>query len=86
MTTIRLLNEAEISASIAETIEQIKTAELKRFGIPRLSNVWRAMSHQPEYLEATWKQAKAVRQPGMLSEVTREMVASAVSVANGCHY
>ncbi len=86
MTTIRLLEENQISPTISETIEQIKTAEKARFGIPKLSNIWLCMAHQPEYLEATWKKAKSVRQPGALSNLTREMIASAVSAANGCRY
>ncbi|MFQ5915249.1 MAG: hypothetical protein ACE5JS_18930 [Nitrospinota bacterium] len=86
MTTIRLLEENEIHPSISRTIDQIKTAEKARFGIPKLSNLWRCMAHHPEYLEVTWKKAKAVRQPGRPSDLSREMIASAVSVANGCRY
>lgn len=86
MTTIRLPQESEIDPSLSETLGQIKTAEKARFGIPRLSNIWRCMAHHPAYLEATWKKAKAVRQPGRLSDRSREMIASAVSAANGCRY
>ena len=86
MTTIRLLEEDQINTSASKTVEQIKAAEKARWGIPKLANIWRCMGHQPEYLEVTWKKAKAVRQPGSLSNLSREMIASAVSAANGCRY
>ncbi len=86
MTTIRLLEEEEMRSSSPGTVDQILTAEKARWGIPKLSNIWRCMGHQPEYLEVTWKKAKSVRQPGKLSNLTREMIASAVSAANGCRY
>ncbi len=86
MTTIRLLEEEEIRRAAPETVDQILAAEKARWGIPKLANIWRCMGHQPAYLEATWKKAKSVRQPGHLSNLTREMIASAVSVANGCRY
>jgi alkylhydroperoxidase/carboxymuconolactone decarboxylase family protein YurZ len=86
MTTIRLLEEEQISPSVSKTVDQIKAAEKARWGIPKLANIWRCMGHQPEYLEVTWRKAKSVRQPGHLSNLTREMIASAVSAANGCRY
>ncbi len=86
MTTIRLLDEEEIRRAAPETVDQILAAEKARWGIPKLANIWRCMGHQPEYLEVTWKKAKSVRQPGHLSNLTREMIASAVSAANGCRY
>jgi alkylhydroperoxidase/carboxymuconolactone decarboxylase family protein YurZ len=86
MTTIRLLDEEEIRQSNANTVEQIVAAEKSRWGIPSLANIWRCMGHVPAYLDTTWKKAKSVRQPGHLSNVQREMVASAVSSANGCRY
>jgi alkylhydroperoxidase/carboxymuconolactone decarboxylase family protein YurZ len=86
MTTIQLLREEEIDDSVSKTVGQIKSAEEARFGIPKLANIWLCMAHHPEYLEATWKKAKSVRQPGHLSNLQREMIASAVSAANGCRY
>ena len=86
MTTIRLLNEDEIRRSNENTVDQIVAAEKARWGIPRLANIWRCMGRHPAYLDATWAKAKTVRQPGHLSNVQREMIASAVSAANGCRY
>jgi hypothetical protein len=44
------------------------------------------MAHWPALVEATWRKSKAVRSPGRLDALTRECIASAVSIANNCRY
>jgi hypothetical protein len=86
MTTIRLPNEGEYSDEIEKHFVEIRMSERERFGIPRISNIWRCMAHWPALVEVTWRKSKAVRSPGRLDALTRECIASAVSIANVCRY
>jgi hypothetical protein len=86
MTTIRLLEDGEFPEPVERHFAEIRKAERERFGIPRISNIWRCMAHWPAYVEVTWRKSKAVRAPGRLDALTRECVASAVSIANVCRY
>jgi hypothetical protein len=86
MTTIRLPADGELPPSAAHHLTEIRRTELERFGIPTLSNIWRCMAHSPALIEATWRKSKAVRAPGRLDALTRECIASAVSIANNCRY
>jgi hypothetical protein len=86
MTTIRLPADGDMAPSVEPHLAEIRRAELERFGIPTLSNIWRCMAHWPALVEATWRKSKAVRSPGRLDALTRECIASAVSIANNCRY
>ena len=86
MTTIRLPDEGEFSEAVERHFIEIRKAERARFGIPRISNIWRCMAHWPAYVEATWRKSKAVWGPGRLDALIRECVASAVSISNVCRY
>jgi hypothetical protein len=86
MTTIRLLEDGEFPEPVERHFVEIRRAERERFGIPRISNIWRCMAHSPAYVEATWRKSKAVRAPGRLDALTRECIASAVSISNVCRY
>jgi hypothetical protein len=86
MTTIRLPEDGEFAEPVERHFTEIRRSELERFGIPTLSNIWRCMAHWPPLVEATWRKSKAVRAPGRLDPLTRECIASAVSIANNCRY
>ena len=86
MTTIRLLDEGQFPEPVERQFVEVRRAERERFGIPRISNIWRCMAHWPPYVEATWRKSKAVRAPGRLDALTREGIASAVSISNVCRY
>jgi hypothetical protein len=86
MTTIRLPSEGEFSPEVERHLVEIRKSEKERFGIGRTSNIWRCMAHWPPLVEATWRKSKAVRSPGRLDALTRECIASAVSIANVCRY
>jgi alkylhydroperoxidase/carboxymuconolactone decarboxylase family protein YurZ len=49
-------------------------------------NFWKALSINPDHLEATWQKLKAVMKPGKLDLLTKEIIAFAVSVTNNCEY
>ena len=86
MTTIPLPGEGEFAPEVERHLVEIRKSELERFGFPRTSNIWRAMAHSPALVEATWRKSKAVRSPGRLDALTRECIASAVSIVNVCRY
>ncbi len=83
MTLIKLISEEEATGRVKEIFEEIK----KTLGIDFVPNLYRAMAHVPEYLEAHWTKTKAVMQrPGKLDKLTREIIAVAVSAVNGSYY
>ena len=54
--------------------------------IDRVPNIWRALATHPEHLELCWTRLKAIMQPGKVDLLTKEIIALAVSVTNGCVY
>ena len=86
MTTIKLLDEGEFPEWVEKVFTEVRRAERERFGIPRISNIWRAMAHWPPYVEVTWRKAKVVRAPGRVDPLTKEMMSVAVSATNNCRY
>jgi hypothetical protein len=86
MPTIPLLSDDEIPDSARELVDRIFTREKRVFGATSLSNVWRAQARHPEYMHASWGRSRALMQQGDVAPVTKEMVASAVSMINACEY
>ncbi|WP_271202373.1 carboxymuconolactone decarboxylase family protein [Methylopila turkensis] len=52
----------------------------------RVNNFWRALANDPDGLERTWAEVKAVMGEGALDPLVKELVYIAVSVTNGCEY
>ena len=86
MPTIHLLADSEVPEAARELIERIKKREKRVFGIDTLSNIWRSMTHHPEYMQANWERSRATMQRGDVPPLIKEMVSSAVSVTNACEY
>lgn len=52
-----------------------------------INNFWRYLANDPQTLEATWAEARAVMaEPSALDPLVKEMLYIAVSVTNGCSY
>ncbi|MEM0942808.1 MAG: carboxymuconolactone decarboxylase family protein [Pseudomonadota bacterium] len=52
-----------------------------------VNNFWRYLAFDPELLEQTWYDVKAVMAPGSaLDPLTKELIYIAVSIANACPY
>src|SRR6202047_3550670 len=51
-----------------------------------INNFWKALAHDPEALQRTWRDIKQIMAPGALDAVTKEMIYLAVSVSNQCGY
>ena len=84
--TIRFVDPATAGGKAREIFEAILRREAKVFGATAVSNIWRCMAHAPGYLEASWNRSRALMQRGAFTPLERELPATAVSAANGCHY
>jgi AhpD family alkylhydroperoxidase len=82
MSTVRLVDENTDHPKVRAIFADIKAT--KR--IDRVPNIWRALATHPEHLELCWTRLKAIMSPGKLDMLTKEIIALAVSVTNGCDY
>jgi len=52
-----------------------------------VNNLWRTLAFDPDLLERTWAEVKAVMAtPSALDPLTKELIYIAVSIANSCSY
>jgi AhpD family alkylhydroperoxidase len=80
--TVKLVAEDHPDPIVQRVFKDIK--ETKRIDfVPR---IWRALATHPQHLELCWTRLKAIMQPGKLDLMTKEIIAVAVSVTNGCRY
>lgn len=86
MTTIRLPDPDEATGKARRILDAILARESRVFGATSVSNVWRCMGHLPDYLEANWNRSRALMQRGRMTPLERELIATAVSASNRCHY
>lgn len=82
MATIALISEQEATGKVKEVYEQIQ----KAFGLPFVPNIFKAMAHNPDLLEANWRRLGTIMGRGRLDRKTKEMIAVAVSATNNCEY
>lgn len=86
MTTIRLADTDAMTGRAREILDAVVRREKSVFGATTVSNIWRCMAHSPALLEANWNRSRALMQRGEFTPLQRELVATAVSVANACRY
>jgi len=86
MTTIRLVDPSTVTGKTKEIFDAVFKREEKVFGATTVSNIWRCMGHSADYLEANWHRSRALMQRGRFTPLQRELIATAVSVANHCRY
>ena len=82
MSTVKLVDENTDNPKVRAVFEDIKDTEK----IDRVPNIWRALATHPEHLELCWSRLKAIMRPGKIDLLTKEIIALAVSVTNGCPY
>jgi len=52
-----------------------------------VNNIWRYLAFDPDLLERTWEEVKAVMAtPSLLDPLTKELLYLAVSIINNCEY
>ncbi len=82
MPTVKLVDENTTDPKVRAVFDDIKATR----NITRIPNIWRALAANPEHLEMCWQQVKTIMRPGKVDLLTKEMIAVAVSVTNGCNY
>jgi alkylhydroperoxidase family enzyme len=82
MSTVKLVDENTDNPKVRAVFEDIKGTKK----IDRVPNIWRALATHPEHLELCWTRLKAIMRPGKIDLLTKEIIALAVSVTNGCPY
>jgi AhpD family alkylhydroperoxidase len=82
MPTVSLVDENTANPRVRAVFDDIKATRK----VERISNIWRALAANPEHLELCWQQVKAIMKPGKLDLKTKEIIAAAVSITNGCDY
>ncbi len=86
MTTIRMADPTQATGPARDIFEAVLRREAKVFGATSVSNIWRCMGHWPALLEANWSRSRALMQRGQFTPLQRELIATAVSIANACTY
>ncbi len=82
MPTVKLVDENTANPKVRAIFDDIKATRK----IERIPNIWRALAANPDHLELCWSQVKAIMKPGKLDLMTKEIIAAAVSITNGCDY
>jgi AhpD family alkylhydroperoxidase len=83
MSTVKLVDETCDHPIVERVFADIKATKKINF----IPNIWRALATHPEHLELCWTRLKAIMQPGKkIDLLTKEIIALAVSVTNGCRY
>jgi alkylhydroperoxidase family enzyme len=82
VSTVKLVDEHTANPRVRAIFEDIKATKK----IDRVPNIWRALATHPEHLELCWTRLKAIMRPGKVDLLTKEIIALAVSVTNGCEY
>ena len=83
MATIEMIAEDEAMGKTKEIFEDIKLS----LNIDFVPNMYKVMASKPVYLETNWNKIKTVMQePGKLDNLTKEIIAVAVSAVMGCQY
>ena len=86
MSTIPMVDPSAVTGKAREVFDAVLRRESKVFGATAVSNIWRCIGHKGEYLEANWNRSRALMQRGSFTPLGRELIATAVSIANGCTY
>lgn len=82
MSLFPLVEEAQATGKVREVFEDIKRTKEIDF----VPDIWRALANNPDHLEQTWIKLKSIMRPGKLDILTKEIIALAVSITNGCEY
>jgi AhpD family alkylhydroperoxidase len=85
MATVKLWTDEEAATDpvVARVFADIRETRKTDF----INNFWRALANQPDQLDRTWAQLKAVMTgPTTLTPAFQEMIYIAVSTANSCAY
>lgn len=86
--TVTPVSEEAATGKVAAVFADIRATK----NISAVPNLWRVLATNPDHLELVWTRLKAIMHPeacgreSKLDPLTRELIALAVSAANGCAY
>ena len=83
MSTVNSAGDAGLDPRVQAVFDDIRATR----GTDFINNFWRYLAFDPALLESTWAEVNRVMAtPSGLDPLTKEMIYTAVSVANGCGY
>ena len=83
MSTMPPPNNPEDNPRVKAIFEDIRATRGNDF----INNLWHYLAFNPELLESTWRDVKAIMTgPSHLDPLTKELIYTAVSIANSCEY
>jgi uncharacterized peroxidase-related enzyme len=82
MSLFPLVEDGEAAGKVRAVFDDIKATREIDF----VPNIWRALANNPDHLELSWNKLKAIMQDGKVDLLTKEIIALAVSITNGCEY
>ncbi|MCA1367548.1 carboxymuconolactone decarboxylase family protein [Bradyrhizobium sp. BRP14] len=83
MSTVAPPHDPEADPRVKAVFDDIRATRKSDF----VNNMWLWLAFDPDLLERTWAEVKAVMAtPSALESVVKEMLYIAVSVTNGCGY
>lgn len=83
MSTISRPPNPEADPRVKAVFDDIRATRSSDF----INNLWHYLAFDPDLLEATWRDVKAVMAtPSHLDPMTKELIYAAVSIANSCPY
>ncbi len=83
---VPLVDESTDDETVRRCFGAIRAWSRDHLGIDRVPNLWRAIAHQPAYLESTWEKDRLVLAPGQLDQTTKLAVAMAVAANRSSTY
>lgn len=84
MPRIAWIEDSQATGLLADLYAAMR--QMNPFGDGKVPEVFRAMSQRPDFLEAILKILPVHFSDGSLTRAQHEMIASAVSVLNRCHF
>ena len=83
MSTISPPNNPETNSRVKAIFDDIRSTRGSDF----INNLWHYLAFDVDLLESTWHDVKTVMaKPSHLDSMTKELIYTAVSIANSCEY
>ncbi|MEM7539847.1 MAG: carboxymuconolactone decarboxylase family protein [Chloroflexota bacterium] len=83
MSTVKAPTNPEADPRVKAVFDDIRTTRNTDF----IGNVWKYLAFDPPLLESVWGEIKEVMMAEtLIDSKTKEMIYTAVSIANGCEY
>jgi AhpD family alkylhydroperoxidase len=82
MPTVGMIEYGDASPEVRAIYDEIMVTK----NIDFVPNFWKTLGSHPPLLAEVWRSLDRAMRPGRLDQLTKEMIALAVSATNGCTY